>query len=113
MTMNIKTPQFSWSLVRNFLLSTAIPIAMITMIIANAFSIKYSSDISTLVSTTLDTTSRNLNTYLLELEQASLMPYYNEKFFSILGEIRQKGDVLDTLDKMNLESSVGNMLSFS
>lgn len=111
--MNIKIPRFSWALARNFLLSTAIPIAIITMLIANAYSQKYSSDISTLVSTTLDTTSRNLNTYLLELEQASLMPYYNEDFFSILGEIQQKDDTLNTIDKMKLENSVGNMLSFS
>lgn len=75
--MNIKTPTFSWSLLRNFLLSTAIPIALITVLIAHVYQKEYSADISTLVSTTLDTTARNLSTYLLELEQASLMPYYN------------------------------------
>lgn len=111
--MNIKTPTFSWSLLRNFLLSTAIPIALITVLIAHVYQKEYSADISTLVSTTLDTTARNLSTYLLELEQASLMPYYNENFFSILGEIRQKGGTPDTLDKMHLERSIGNSLSFS
>lgn len=111
--MDMKRLRFSWSLARNFLLSTAVPIAIITMLIANAYSKKYMADVSTLVSTTLDTTARNLNSYLLELEQASLMPYYNEEFFFALDEIKQKGGEPDTLDRMNLEQSVGNMLSFS
>lgn len=111
--MEIKYPRFSWRLLRNFLLSTAIPIALFTFLLAHSYQKEYNADVSTLVSTTLDTTARNLHTYLAELEQVSLMPYYEESFFSILGRIRQKGGVPNTLDRMDLERSIGNPLSFS
>lgn len=78
--MEIKYPRFSWRLLRNFLLSTAIPIALFTFLLAHSYQKEYNADVSTLVSTTLDTTARNLHTYLAELEQASLMPYYEESF---------------------------------
>jgi two-component system sensor histidine kinase YesM len=111
--MDIKAPKFSLSLVRNFLLSTFIPLACITIIIAGIYKANYTKDISQLVNTTLGTISANLNTYLKELDQASLMPYYNEDFFSIIAEIKSKGEPPNTLDKIHLENTIGNLLSFS
>lgn len=111
--MNIKAPKFSFSLIRNFLISTFIPMALITIIIANAYNSGYTRDISSLTDTTLNTITKNLSTYLSELDQASLMPYYNEDFFTVLAQIRQKQSAPNTLDRIMLENTVGNMLSFS
>lgn len=113
MHMNIKVPKFSRSLICNFLLSTFVPMAIITVIISYAYNVNYTRDISRLTNTTLDSICRNLDTYLVELDQFSMTPYYNEGFFTSLASLLQKGEAPNTLERMEIEQAVGNMLSFS
>jgi len=90
-----------------------IPMAAVTILIANIYNKNYNHDIFILMNQSLQTLSRNLNTYLTELDQTSLMPYYNNSFIIAISKINQKPNGPDTLDKIEIEKAVGNMLTFS
>ena len=109
----VKHNIFSLSLLRNYILSTFVPILLITLLIAHIYQKNYTKDMDTLVNTSMRSISANLDTYLQELDQASLMPYYNESFSNTLRKIISENRAPTTLEKVQMENSLGNMLTFS
>ena len=109
----VKHNIFSLSLLRNYILSTFVPILLITLLIAHIYQKNYTKDMDTLVNTSMHSISANLDTYLQELDQASLMPYYNESFSNTLRKIISEDRAPTTLEKVQMENSLGNMLTFS
>ena len=89
MTRKLKTPKFSLSLILNFLVSTLIPFITVTLLVAHIYKHNYTRDVFNLVDNSLVSISKNIYLYLSELDRATLTPYYNEDFFSILKHIRE------------------------
>lgn len=104
---------FSLSLLRNYILSTFFSIFSITILIAHIYQRNYIADMDTLVNTSLRSITENLDTYLQELDQVSLMPYYNDAFSNTLKHIIAENRNPTTLEKVQMENSLGNMLTFS
>jgi two-component system sensor histidine kinase YesM len=90
-----KKYSFSWQLLRTFLISTLIPFMLVTTVLANTYSRKYNSDIRTLVDSTVDSMTSNIDTYLYELKQVTLLPYYNDEIYNYLedlaGDVKEPG----------------------
>lgn len=112
MTRKLKTPKFSFSLILNFLVSTLIPFITVTLLVAHIYKHNYTRDVFNLVDNSLVSISKNIYLYLSELDRATLTPYYNEDFFSILKHIRESSGRQSVLERAQLEDSLGYQMSF-
>lgn len=110
--MKLKVPGFSFSLTRNFLISTAIPLIIVTLLIAGIYRRSYTRDVYKLVDNSLVSIAENIDVYLMELDRATLLPYYNEDFFLILNDIMKNPSGMSSLDQIALENSIGYLMSF-
>lgn len=107
-----KKYSFSWQLLRTFLISTLIPFMLVTTVLANIYSRKYNSDIRTLVDSTVDSMTSNIDTYLYELKQVTLLPYYNDEIYNYLEDLA--GDVKnpDIVNELSLRRNLESNMSF-
>lgn len=102
---------FSFQLMKNFLISTLIPFLIITSVIAHIYSREYKQDVQSLLNSTIDSMVSNITTYLMELEQVTLQPYYNEELFDFLRGL-SKDNSYDILEKIKLQHNLNSNMSF-
>ena len=111
--MKTRPYSFGTLLLRNYILSTFIALSCITLFVAGSYTKSYNRDMRTLMDTSLFSINSSVNTYLKELEQASMMPYYNDSFIETAIRLRKKNETPNSLDRLDVENAVGNMLTFS
>lgn len=102
---------FSLHLTRNFVLSTFIPFAFITYVLARIITQEQTTDMLQTTQSHLDSLSRNVGMYLTELQQVTLMPYYDENFSLYLSQANAK-QRLSYLERQKIRQSLGNMINF-
>ncbi|MFD0679292.1 MULTISPECIES: cache domain-containing sensor histidine kinase [unclassified Paenibacillus] len=71
-------------LVLIFMISTLMPMLLTTYIVARVYIDKNSNDTGILIDNTLISLSKSLSSYLNELDQLTLIPYYNDDFIYAL-----------------------------
>lgn len=71
-------------LVLIFMISTLLPLLLTTYIVARVFIERNSNDTGILIDNTLISLSQSLSGYLNELDQLTLIPYYNDDFIAAL-----------------------------
>lgn len=102
---------FSFQLLKNFLLSTLLPFMLITSVIAHIYSREYNKDIHILLNSTVNSLTSNISTYLDELKQVTLQPYYNDELFGYLRNL-SKGNSYHILDELPLKQNLDSNMSF-
>jgi len=98
-------------LLRNFLISTLVPFMLVTSFIAHFYSKEYSRDVRLLLDSAVISINSNLTTYLGELEQATLQPYYNDSLYDYLWK-KSKGHTYDILDEIPLRNNLDSCFKF-
>ena len=102
---------FSLHLTLNFIFSTFVPFILITFLMVRLFTQQQISDILQTTRSHLSSLSQNVSMYLSELEQATLMPYYDENFSLYLSQSNTEQQ-LSYLEKQRIRQSLGNMIDF-
>ncbi len=75
---------FSFQLQKSFLISTFFPFILVASFIAAIYSSMYHRDIQTLLDSTAHSMVSNIRTYMNELNQLTLQPYYTQKGYYYL-----------------------------
>ena len=75
---------FSFQLQKSFLISTFFPFILVASFIAAIYSFMYHRDIQTLLDSTAHSMVSNIRTYMNELNQLTLQPYYTQKGYYYL-----------------------------
>lgn len=75
---------FSAQLMKIFLISTLLPFILISTFLAQFYSREYEKDIQSLLNSTASSMTSNMITYLEELEQVTLQPYYSDSLYNYL-----------------------------
>ena len=101
--------RLSWKIVRNYLLSTLVPFVLVTFGLANVYQSNYHRDMKILLESAAHKLQEGIESYIGELEQISMAPYYNEDFTYLLKKLAQQKN---TLVVSELENSLGNIMSF-
>ncbi|QQZ61294.1 cache domain-containing protein [Paenibacillus sonchi] len=92
-----------------FFIATLIPVMGTTYIIAKLYIANYSKDQDILVRNTLVSISQNITTYLKELDQLTLTPYFNDDFIYALKV--KANDSFDTSTDKYQVVRINNLLS--
>lgn len=104
---------FSIKLLRNFLISTFIPFVLVTAVIAITYTQKYRQDTSRLLDSAVNAIAHNISAYLTELEQVTLLPYYNDNLYYYLKMKSMTHDTdIDILEKIPLQQNLNSNISF-
>ena len=83
---------FSVHLLISFLISTLIPFMLIAYVVAHIYAREYSRDVRSLLDTTASSLDSNIATYLKELEQVTMQPYYNNELYNYLRGLSRDQD---------------------
>ena len=83
---------FSVHLLVSFLISTLIPFMLIAYVVAHIYAREYSRDVRSLLDTTASSLDSNIATYLKELEQVTMQPYYNNELYNYLRGLSRDQD---------------------
>ncbi|RHQ12983.1 hypothetical protein DW974_17720 [Lachnospiraceae bacterium AM48-27BH] len=75
---------FSFQLQKSFLISTFFPFILVASFIAAIYSFMYHRDIQILLDSTAHSMVSNIRTYMNELNQLTLQPYYTQKGYYYL-----------------------------
>ena len=102
---------FSFRLLLNFAVSSLFPFIIIISLTANIYSSEYSRDMNRLTKSHLESLATNLTIYLDELNQITLIPYYNEDFSYYFSDKNAKKQ-LSFEGKLSIRQSLDNLLSF-
>lgn len=102
---------FSYQLLKSFLFSTLIPFMVIAYIAAHIYSREYDKDVQALLDSAATAINSNIVTYLDELEQVTLQPYYNNELYNYLRELAG-GRSYKPIEKLNLQRSLDSNMSF-
>lgn len=102
---------FSLRLTINFVLSTFIPFALISLLMVHFFTHQQTTDMLETTRSHMDSLSQNINMYLSELEQATLMPYYDENFSYYLSQ-KNTEQSLTWPEQFRIRQSLDNMINF-
>lgn len=108
--MKIKR-SFSTQLLTIFLISTLPPFILISTFIAQFYSREYEKDIRSLLNSTASSMTSNMITYLEELEQVTLQPYYTDSLYNYL-EKKAQGYEYDILEEIPLQSNLESNFRF-
>ena len=96
---------FSAQLMKIFLISTLLPFILISTFLAQFYSREYEKDIQSLLNSTASSMTSNMITYLEELEQVTLQPYYSDSLYNYL-EKKVQGYEYDILEEIPLKSNL-------
>jgi len=102
---------FSLHLTLNFILSTFIPFVLITYLLVRIVTQQQTTDMLLTTRSHLDSLARNVSMYLSELQQVTLMPYYDENFSIYLSQMNENQN-LPYLERQRIRQSLGNMIDF-
>lgn len=102
---------FSYQLLKNFLISTLVPFMLVTSVIAHIYYREYNKDVQLLLNSTINSLTTNISTYLNELQQVTLQPYYNDELYDYLRKLSQNYPY-DILDKIPLQRNLDSNMSF-
>ncbi len=108
--MKIKR-SFSAQLMKIFLISTLPPFILISTFLAQFYSREYEKDIQSLLNSTASSMTSNMITYLEELEQVTLQPYYSDSLYNYL-EKKALGYEYDILEEIPLKSNLESNFRF-
>lgn len=75
---------FSFQLQKSFLISAFFPFILVASFIAAIYSSMYHRDVQTLLDSTAHSMVSNIRTYMNELNQLTLQPYYTQKVYYYL-----------------------------
>ncbi|PNV62049.1 hypothetical protein C0033_10370 [Clostridium sp. chh4-2] len=103
---------FSIQLLKNFLISTLIPFMLVTTVIANTYSRNYNKDIHILLNATVNSMTGGIITYLDELQQVTLLPYYNDEMYNYLKNLSLNHPYEDVLEELSLRRNLDSNMSF-
>ena len=109
--MKKKKKEFSFQLLRSFLLSSMIPFVVCTLLTSYVYSASYSRDMQRLVDTTMVSLARGISTYLEELKQVTLMPYYNDDIYLYMKAL-QNGTEMDIAKKLSVQKMMESSFTF-
>ncbi|MBT9777230.1 hypothetical protein GPL15_12030 [Clostridium sp. MCC353] len=107
-----KNKSFSLQLLKNFLISTLIPFMLVTTVIANTYSRNYNKDVHILLNATVDSMISSISTYLDELQQITLLPYYNDEMYYYLKNLSLDHPYENVLDEISLRRNLDSNMSF-
>ena len=102
---------FSAQLMKIFLISTLLPFILISTFLAQFYSREYEKDIQSLLNSTASSMTSNMITYLEELEQVTLQPYYSDSLYNYL-EKKVQGYEYDILEEIPLKSNLESNFRF-
>lgn len=102
---------FSLHLTIKYILSTLIPFMVITYFLVRLIIFHQSQDILRTTESHLTSLARNVSIYLTELQQATLMPYYDENFSYYLSQSNES-QTLSFLEKQKIRQSLRNTIDF-
>ena len=102
---------FSVHLLISFLISTLIPFMLIAYVVAHIYAREYSRDVRSLLDTTASSLDSNIATYLKELEQVTMQPYYNNEFYNYLRGLSRDQDYA-LMERLNLQRNLDSNMSF-
>ncbi len=102
---------FSVHLLISFLISTLIPFMLIAYVVAHIYAREYSRDVRSLLDTTASSLDTNIATYLKELEQVTMQPYYNNELYNYLRGLSRDQDYA-LMERLNLQRNLDSNMSF-
>lgn len=102
---------FSVHLLVSFLISTLIPFMLIAYVVAHIYAREYSRDVRSLLDTTASSLDSNIATYLKELEQVTMQPYYNNELYNYLRGLSRDQDYA-LMERLNLQRNLDSNMSF-
>lgn len=102
---------FSVHLLISFLISTLIPFMLIAYVVAHIYAREYSRDVRSLLDTTASSLDSNIATYLKELEQVTMQPYYNNELYNYLRGLSRDQDYA-LMERLNLQRNLDSNMSF-
>lgn len=102
---------FSVHLLISFLISTLIPFMLIAYVVAHIYAREYSRDVRSLLDTTASSLDSNIATYLKELEQVTMQPYYTNELYNYLRGLSRDQDYA-LMERLNLQRNLDSNMSF-
>lgn len=102
---------FSVHLLISSLISTLIPFMLIAYVVAHIYAREYSRDVRSLLDTTASSLDSNIATYLKELEQVTMQPYYNNELYNYLRGLSRDQDYA-LMERLNLQRNLDSNMSF-
>lgn len=103
---------FSFQLQKNFLISTFFPFILVASIIAAIYSSMYHRDIQTLLDSTAHSMTNNIRTYMNELNQLTLQPYYSEKIYYYLKAKSDGHDISDHFTELDAQRQLDENMTY-
>ena len=82
-----------------------------TLLTSYVYSASYSRDMQRLVDTTMVSLARGISTYLEELKQVTLMPYYNDDIYLYMKAL-QNGTEMDIAKKLSVQKMMESSFTF-
>lgn len=102
---------FSLHLTVKYILSTFLPFMLITYFLVRLIIFHQTQDILRTTQSHLASLARNVSIYLTELQQVTLMPYYDENFSYYLSQSNES-QTLSFLEKQKIRQSLRNTIDF-
>ena len=103
--------KFKRSFSVHLLISTLIPFMLIAYVVAHIYAREYSRDVRSLLDTTASSLDSNIATYLKELEQVTMQPYYNNELYNYLRGLSRDQDYA-LMERLNLQRNLDSNMSF-
>ncbi|WP_320937383.1 cache domain-containing sensor histidine kinase, partial [Enterocloster lavalensis] len=84
---------------------------LIAYVVAHIYAREYSRDGRSLLDTTASSLDSNIATYLKELEQVTMQPYYNNELYNYLRGLSRDQDYA-LMERLNLQRNLDSNMSF-
>ena len=84
---------------------------LIAYVVAHIYAREYSRDVRSLLDTTASSLDSNIATYLKELEQVTMQPYYNNELYNYLRGLSRDQDYA-LMERLNLQRNLDSNMSF-
>lgn len=103
---------FSFQLQKSFLVSTFFPFILVASFIAAIYSSMYHRDIQTLLDSTAHSMVSNIRTYMNELNQLTLQPYYTQKVYYYLKAKSVGGGMHNRLNELDVQRELDENMTY-
>lgn len=103
---------FSFQLQKSFLISTFFPFILVASFIAAIYSSMYHRDIQTLLDSTAHSMVSNIRTYMNELNQLTLQPYYTQKVYYYLKAKSVGGGIKNRLNELDVQRELDENMTY-
>ena len=103
---------FSFQLQKSFLISAFFPFILVASFIAAIYSSMYHRDVQTLLDSTAHSMVSNIRTYMNELNQLTLQPYYTQKVYYYLKEKSVGGGRQNRLNELDVQRELDENMTY-